>query len=141
VWLGSSSLPIQYWEIYSIINDENKTITEIWDGTNLKCTFRRCVDIRLFNLWEELISIASSISLSDAEDEMIWSFHSFGVYSSHFLYKIINFRGVTPMHPPAVWKLLIPPRAHFFLWLLSNNRLLTRDNLSKRRNLFSFLSV
>jgi hypothetical protein len=25
-----------------------------------------------------------------------------------------------------------PPRVHFFLWLLSHNKLLTRDNRSKR---------
>ena len=29
----------------------------------------------------------------------------------------------------------VPPRIHIFLWLLSNNKLLTRDNLSKRRDL------
>jgi predicted GNAT superfamily acetyltransferase len=28
---------------------------------------------------------------------------------------------------------MIPPRVHFFLWLLSKNKLLTRDNLEKRR--------
>jgi hypothetical protein len=32
VWLGSSSLAIQYWELYCIINEHNKTIAEIWDG-------------------------------------------------------------------------------------------------------------
>jgi hypothetical protein len=34
-----------------------------------------------------------------------------------------------------VWKLTIPPRVHFFFWLLSKNKLLTRDNLGKRRKL------
>ena len=29
---------------------------------------------------------------------------------------------------------MTPPRVHFFLWLLSQNRLLTRDNLQKRRD-------
>lgn len=29
---------------------------------------------------------------------------------------------------------MIPPRVQCFLWLLSNNRLLTRDNLAKRRD-------
>jgi hypothetical protein len=62
VWLEFSSLVIQYWENYSIVNEQNKTISEIWDGTNLKCTFMRCVDARLYNLWEELVSIASSSS-------------------------------------------------------------------------------
>lgn len=40
---------------------------------------------------------------------------------------------VVPMFVSSIWKLQIPPRVHFFLWLLSNNWLLTRDNLSKRR--------
>ena len=34
-----------------------------------------------------------------------------------------------------VWKLIIPPRIHIFLWLLSRNKLLTRDNLGEKREL------
>ena len=30
---------------------------------------------------------------------------------------------------------MIPPRVQFFLWLLSKNRLVTRDNLAKRREI------
>lgn len=36
---------------------------------------------------------------------------------------------------PAVWKLHIPPRVHFFLWLLSKNKLLTRDDVEKRKSI------
>jgi hypothetical protein len=50
---------------------------------------------------------------------------------------VINFRGVTPVYVLAVWKIIVPPRIHFFLWLLSNNKLLTRDNLGKRRKMDS----
>jgi hypothetical protein len=82
VWLGSSSLAIQYWEIYVIINEHNKTISELWDGENLRCTFRRCVDLRLFNLWDEIVALASEITLTDEEDSLIWQFHSYGIYSS-----------------------------------------------------------
>jgi hypothetical protein len=28
---------------------------------------------------------------------------------------------------------MVPPRVHFFLWLHSKNKLLTQDNLEKRR--------
>jgi hypothetical protein len=48
LWIGSSSLAIQYWELYCIVNEHNKTIADLCDGTNLKCTFHRCVDRRLF---------------------------------------------------------------------------------------------
>jgi hypothetical protein len=41
---------------------------------------------------------------------------------------------VKPVFVHAVWKLKIPPRIPIFLWLLSKNKMLTRDNLAKRRN-------
>jgi hypothetical protein len=58
VWLESCSLAIQYWEIYSIVNEQNKAIAKLWDGSNLKYTFRRCVDRRVYNMWEEVCVIA-----------------------------------------------------------------------------------
>lgn len=42
VWVDSSSLAIQYWDLYCILNQQIATIAELWDGQNLKCTFRRC---------------------------------------------------------------------------------------------------
>ena len=61
---------------------------------------------------------------------MIWQYNSNGIYSTQSLYKIINFRGVQPVFVSAVWGIKVPPRVHFFLWLLSKNTVLTRDNLS-----------
>jgi hypothetical protein len=85
-----------------LINEQNKSIAELWDGNNLRCTFRRCVDIRLFQLWEEVVSIAESISLTMDEDEMVWQFQSSGSYSTQSLYRVINFRRVMPVFLPAV---------------------------------------
>lgn len=39
-----------------------------------------------------------------------------------------------PVFVPNLWDVKVPPRVHFFLWLLSKNKALTRDNLAKRRN-------
>jgi hypothetical protein len=111
------------------------SLCEPGDGENLKCTFRRCVDSRLFDMWEELVNLVSTVELTEDEDALIWQFQSNGVYSSQSLYSVINFRGVTPVFVPAVSKLRVPPRVHFFLWLLSKNKILTRDNLEKRRKL------
>ena len=49
-WLGTSSIAIQYWEIYMLINEKDATVASLWDGIDLKCIFRRCVDGRLYNL-------------------------------------------------------------------------------------------
>ena len=66
---------------------------------------------------------------------MIWNFSSNRVYSKQTLYRVISFRGVLPVYVPAVWGLKIPPRVHFFLWLLSKNKVLTRDNLNIRKKI------
>jgi hypothetical protein len=42
---------------------------------------------------------------------------------------------------PAVWKIMVPPRVHFFLWLHSKNKLLTQDNLEKRRTVDDTICV
>lgn len=49
------------------------------------------------------------------------------------LYKVINFRCVQLVFSSSIWEIKVPPRVQYFLWLLSKNKLLTRDNLSKRR--------
>jgi len=132
-WLGSSSLAIQYWKLYRYVNEKNKSVASLWDGVNLKCTFRRMGDHNMLELWDEVCQIASTISFSEEEDTMMWQFSSKGVYNVLSLYKIINFRGIQPVLVSSIWDIKVPPRVQYFLWLLSKNRLLTRDNLSKRR--------
>jgi hypothetical protein len=79
--VGNSNLTIQYWELYCIIDEQNKSIADLWNGVNLKCTFRRCVDRRLFLQWEELVNLVSTIDFPDEEDALIWQYHSSGLYS------------------------------------------------------------
>jgi hypothetical protein len=129
LWLGS----IQFWKLYCIVNKKCMIIVELWDEAELRCTFRRCLDHRLMRLWDELISIAETIVFSGEEDELVWQFHSSGVYSLQSMYVVLNYSGVTPVFTFAVWNLRVLPRIHFFLWLMSKNKILTRDNLEKRR--------
>jgi hypothetical protein len=98
-----------------IVNEQNATIADIWDGTSLRCTFRRYVGRRLYDMWLKVCSIAETLVLSDSEDELIWQYQSSGVYSSYSLYSIINFRGALSMYISIVWEIRVPPRVHFFL--------------------------
>jgi hypothetical protein len=82
-WLGTSSLAIQYWELYCLANEQFKTVAELWDGQNLKITFRRCFDHNLMIQWYELVQIASSIQFSKESDALVWKFGSNGVFTVH----------------------------------------------------------
>jgi hypothetical protein len=39
------------------------------------------------------------------------------------------------LYTSSMWKLKVPSRVHVFLWLLANNKTLTRDNLAKSKTL------
>jgi hypothetical protein len=130
-WFGTCSLAIQCWEIFVIVNDHHASIKEVWDGENLKFTFRRTVDNRLMNQWHELVQIASNVQFNDEDDSIIWKFNSSGKYSVQSLYAIINDRGVRQVYTQVMWKIHVPSRFHIFLWLLANNKILTRENLAK----------
>jgi hypothetical protein len=58
-----------------------------------------------------------------------------GKYFVQSLYAIVNFRGFKQVYTPVLWKIPAPSRLHIFLWLLANNKTLTRDNLAKRRKI------
>lgn len=130
-WFGTSPLADQY-PIYVICSEQNATISNVWDGLQLKFTFRQNFSAKLMSLWYELTAIASWISLSEEMDSLVWQFENKGVYSSSSLYRVINFRGMQPVFIPSLWQLKSPPRVHVFLWLLSHNKLVTKDNLRKR---------
>jgi hypothetical protein len=134
-WLVTSSLAIQFWDLYVIVNEKTGTVADLWDGQNVRCTFKRTVNENLGRIWLEIVQLASTITFSEEEDDaLVWKFTSNGVYTTQSLYRVINFRGTRPVYTPGIWSLNIPPRVHFFLWLLINNKNLTRDNLAKRQH-------
>jgi hypothetical protein len=87
----------------------------VWDGVNLKFTFRMTVNREMMEQWNELVQIADSIRLSDEEDAIIWQFSSKGRYTVQSLYAIVNDMGVRHVYTPVMWKIKVPPRMHVFL--------------------------
>ncbi|WVZ48702.1 LOW QUALITY PROTEIN: hypothetical protein U9M48_000121, partial [Paspalum notatum var. saurae] len=123
--IGWAPQQSKYWSLYRYVNEKNQSVADLWDGVNLKCTFRRMGDV---NSMEEICQLASTISFNEEDDALVWTFTSKGIYSVQSLYKV-EFR----LFLCAIRDLKIPPRVQYHLWLMSKNRLLTRDNLNKRK--------
>jgi hypothetical protein len=109
-WFGSAPLAVQFWELYSICNEKTKTLAEVWVDKELRVTFRRTFSNQMMQKWDELVSVVEHVVLNEDVDALIWCYEKSGVYSSHSCYKIISYRGVTPVHIPAIWGVAVPPK-------------------------------
>jgi hypothetical protein len=47
---------------------------------------------------------------------------------------VVNDRGIRQIYTPVMWKIVVPPRLHIFPWFLANDKILTKNNLAKRRH-------
>jgi hypothetical protein len=120
--------------VYILANEQNISVADAWDGVQLKISFRRCFSHELMVKWYEILEIAKSIQFTQEPDALIWKFTSNGQFNVKTMYAFINFRGVQTIDVHAIWKLKVPPKIQFFLWLVYYKKLLTRDNLSKRQH-------
>jgi hypothetical protein len=53
----------------------------------------------------------------------------------HITTKNTKLAGINPIYTPVMWKSVVLSRIYIFLWLLANNKTLTRTNLAKRQKL------
>lgn len=94
IWFGNSSLAAQFWPLYIINNEQETSISDIWDGVESKLSFRRNISENNMLLWWDLISIINTVNLVDENDQINWYFCSKGMYSVQSLYFVISFRGI-----------------------------------------------
>jgi hypothetical protein len=69
------------WPLYIINNEHGSSISDIWDGPDLKLSFRKkSISSYIMMLWYDLIYIIESVNLVEENDRIIWSFCSKGMY-------------------------------------------------------------
>jgi hypothetical protein len=85
--------------------------------------------------WFELRQIVDEVHFKEESDCIVWQYNSLGKYLVQILYAVINNREVRQVYTPLVWKLSVPSWLHIFFWLFAKNKVLTRDNLAKRKKL------
>ena len=117
IWTGDCSLKTAFWDLYSICQQQNSTLAQVWVDGELRLTFRRCVTENTLVTWEELTEIAKTSSLSDSPDQPLWMLDSSNKYSVKSFYKMINFGGISSDIKDAIWKIKVPPNIHVFPWL------------------------
>ncbi|KAL6323455.1 hypothetical protein AAG906_039025 [Vitis piasezkii] len=94
---------------------------------------------RAFNDWE--IGMVESLMLKiqafrvqrEDEDKVVWTTSKSGVFSVKSLYSILE-PGVSSLFPcGSIWRASMPPKVAFFAWEASWGKILTLEQLQRRR--------
>ena len=70
--------------------------------------------------------------LREADDLILWKFEKNRKFSVKSLYNALTKNDVGPSHK-LIWKSKVPQKIKIFIWLLTNNVVLTKDNLIRRK--------
>jgi hypothetical protein len=71
IWVGNSPLATQFWYIYVISNQQTQTIKGMWDGNQIRGTFRRTLSKEMMVQWQEILEIARTITFLKEGDQLI----------------------------------------------------------------------
>jgi len=108
---------------------------EVLDTCALKgdpIRFRRWLHNEIRNEWEKIWEDASKFQLEEHEDIVVWSLGKNNKFTVKSVYNGLTKNDCGFSHK-RIWKGKIPAKIKIFLWLLSCNALLTKDNLQKRK--------
>lgn len=94
--------------------------------------FRRWLHEDLQNQLRRLHDILISCGTNEEKDRAKWDLEKSGVFSVKSIYKLLckyeygqNFK--------KIWKAKMPLKIKIFMWLVSQDAILTKDNLCKRK--------
>lgn len=99
-------------------------------------------NISLADAWSDIQSInpleiltQSSMTFSEANDSLVWTWDKSGVYSAKSAYTVFSEGGMITWQYRSIWKCKIPPTVNFFTYLMLQGKILTRDVLWRGMNL------
>jgi hypothetical protein len=129
-WCGSIALKDKFKDLFEICLEQDVSVAYMAErGWRLQ--FRRWLDERAQNQLRHLRDLLLVCPLSNEKDIAKWSWEKSGAFSVKSMYNHL-FSGDPDDPNTKLWKAKIPLKIKIFLWLIQQNAILTKDNLSKR---------
>ena len=85
----------------------------------------------MLEFWIHIKEVCASIRLNGERDKIMWSLTKNKIFSVKSMYRHL-IGGNINITKNFLWKVKIPARIKFFMWLMEKNSILTRDSLVKR---------
>ena len=128
-WAAPIAGPIS--TLFDICNHPDSTLNK---RSELEITsiFRRRLTPELSKQWEVLRAAIKNIPLTKKDDRVVWGLNQNGKFTTKSVYKMLE-KPLSGCHYKWIWKAKIPLKINFFMWQMSQDAVLTRQVMKKRR--------
>lgn len=130
-WLYDISLKECAPVLFELSENKNVFVAQVKNG-EISLQFRRWLHGDLALCWDKIWSNVENFSLTNDSDCISWKLEKNGKFSVKSLYNGLT-RNESGLYHKRIWKGKIPPKIKIFLLLLTNDAILTRDNLIRRK--------
>lgn len=132
-WFGECSLYCIFPNLFRIATNQQITVSAAFSNSILSLHFQGHLSGILLQEWVQLQNALNSISLHPSvPDTISWRWSSHFRFNVHSFYQWLDYGGIPNTFNQTIWKANIPFKIKIFLWLVKQNKVLTRDNLSRR---------
>ena len=139
-WCSTSVLLDLFPSLFLIASNKDATVAEVMEvsvsGRNIywNINFNRAAQDWEMESFAEFYSLLYSVRPNiQQEDELWWHPAGKGVFSARSFYKVLTQEPEIQFPWRKLWRHKAPPKASFFVWAASLGKILTTDNLRKRR--------
>ena len=129
-WFQDAPLKISNPVLFDISHAQDYTFGQVLEN-NLVIPFRRRLTPVLLQQWDVIKDAALAVTLSDVGDEISWGLNPNGKFSTSSVYRHLEKKNSGPDNK-FIWKAKLPLKIKVFLWQLSQDAVLTRENMMKR---------
>lgn len=118
-------------ELYEICDDKFILVKDA-RIKNWQLSFRRWLNNENEIRWISICGDCENFEFQDSPDTVQWKWGGKKTFTVKSMYNSLsnNISGLGKKH---IWKSKVPPKIKIFMWFLENNRLLTKDNLIRRK--------
>jgi zinc-binding in reverse transcriptase len=126
------SLKDYYPLLYEIVINKDITVDKVIGYNRFYLYFNRPLNVVLAQQLESLYIKLSNITLTIGIDDIKWRWSNNELFSVKSCYHWLDFGGIKSFRYISTWTATIPLRIIIFLWLVQQNKILTKDNLLKK---------
>jgi hypothetical protein len=130
-WLFAQPLSQLFPDLFSMCQQQNASVAMVILNPDAVTFTRWLVDDWRVS-WNKILAELACIHLCEGNDIISWKFGNKGLFSVKSIYNVMTANDSGP-YAKAIWKGRIPSKIKIFLWMVSSNAILTKDNMIKRK--------